>query len=161
MYIGYSSFQLIRDYLLVKYHKGLYKTLCFVICDLCHQLLESYKGLCIYANVLYPMKSHWCIDFSLYKILSKTLYSSSEEMFTKSWGYTYGVILFNFYEDNSCSYFIKIFMRIIPLQSPGVIFFKFFFGDTLYSFSYSKDTNIHVFNHSTSWKDSVLGNFRC
>ena len=38
----------------------------------------------------------------------------------------------------------------MELFSLGVIFYKFFFGDTLYSFSYSKDTNIHVFNHSTS-----------
>ena len=71
MYIGYSSFQLIRDSLLVQFHKGVYKTLCFVICVLCHQLLESYKGLCIYANVLCSMESHWCIVLSLYKILSK------------------------------------------------------------------------------------------
>ena len=47
-----SSFHLIRDYLPVQYHKGVYKTLCFMICAWCHQLLESYKGLCIYTNVL-------------------------------------------------------------------------------------------------------------
>ena len=58
-------------------------------------------------------------------------------MFTKVQDQTYGVILLNFYEDNSPiitrSYFLQIFL-----------------GDTLYSFSYSKDTNIHVFTHSTS-----------
>ena len=83
MHIGYSSFQLIRDYLLVKYHIGVYKTLCFVISVLCHQLLESYKGLCQCTNVLYYMEPHWCIDLSLYKISSKTLCNSIGNMFTK------------------------------------------------------------------------------
>ena len=109
-----------------------------MICVLCHQLLQSYKGLCIYAHVLYHMKSHWCIVLSLYKILSKTLNHSSKEIFTKKvQDQTYGLILLNFYEDNSPiitrSYFLQIFL-----------------GDTLYSPSYSEDTNIHVFTHSTS-----------
>ena len=62
------------------------------------------------------MESHWSIDLSLYKISSKTLYNSSEEIFKKKnqkKSYTYGVILLNFYEDNSPtitrSYFLQIF----------------------------------------------------
>ena len=51
-------------------------------------------------------------------------------------------------------------MRITHLQSLGIVPRKFeeiiynqqnfFGGDTLYSSSYSEDTNINVFHHSTS-----------
>ena len=120
MYIGYSSFQLIRDYLLVKYHKGVYNTLWVVICVI------SYLNLikdCANALVCYIIWNHIGVLFSVYiRYYQKTCYNSSEEMFTKSWGYTYGVILLNFYEDNSPiitrSYFLQIFLGIhstIPL----------------------------------------------
>ena len=50
---------------------------------------------------------------------------------------THAVTLLNFYEDNSPTITRSYFLQ-------------FFLGDTLYSSSYSEDTNIYVYNHSTS-----------
>ena len=148
VYPGYSSFQLIRDYLHVKYYKGAYKTLWFVFCVI------SYYNLikdCANALMCCIIWNHIGVLFSVYIRYYQRLYTIQvRKCSQKVQDQTYGLILLNFYEDNSPiitrSYFLQIF---------------FFGGDTLYSSSYSEDTNIHVFTHSTSWKDSVLGNFRC
>ena len=46
-----------------------------MICVLCHQLLESYKGLCIYANVLCIIGNHIGVLFSVYIRYNQRLYT--------------------------------------------------------------------------------------